>query len=266
MTKLLFKSVLVIATMTLSAQTMAQIVLYENNEWRGRVFSTSREIGDLNRYGFNDKASSIIVENGRWEICDNAGFGGKCMILQKGNYPSLSAMGMNDRISSVRPVNLSGHYDNEAPQQTGPAYEYRRRPDEDVFQAPVTSVRAVYGVAEQRCWTERQQVNEPSHNNVGGAIVGGILGGVLGHQIGGGTGRDLATAGGAVAGVVLGSNVGSHSGEVYSKNVQRCRTVPHQEPDSWDVTYDFGGYEHHMQTRSAPGSTISVNRNGEPRQ
>ena len=263
---LLFKSVFVATALTLSAHAMAQIILYENNGWRGRTFSTSREVGDLNRYGFNDKASSIIVENGRWEICDDASFGGKCMILQKGNYPSLSSMGMNDRISSVRPVNHSDYYNNEVAQQTTPAYEYRRRPDEDVFQAQVTSVHAVYGAAEQRCWTERQQVNEPSHNNVGGAIVGGILGGVLGHQIGGGTGRDIATAGGAVAGAVLGSNVSGNSGESYSKNVQRCRTLPNQEPDSWDVTYNFRGYEHHMQTRQAPGATIIVNRNGEPRQ
>src|SRR5450830_1822192 len=113
---LLFKSAIVAATLTLSAQAMAQIILYENNGWRGRTFSTAHEVGDLNRYGFNDKASSIIVENGRWEICDNAGFGGKCMILQKGNYPSLSSMGMNDRISSLRPVNDRDHYDNEAPQ------------------------------------------------------------------------------------------------------------------------------------------------------
>ncbi|MFZ6848915.1 beta/gamma crystallin-related protein [Undibacterium sp. RuRC25W] len=263
---LLFKSAIVAATLTLSAQAMAQIILYENNGWRGRTFSTAHEVGDLNRYGFNDKASSIIVENGRWEICDNAGFGGKCMILQKGNYPSLSSMGMNDRISSLRPVNDRDHYDNEAPQQTGPAYEYRRRPDEDIFQAQVTSVHAVYGASAQRCWTERQQTNEPSHNNVGGAIVGGILGGVLGHQIGGGSGRDIATAGGAVAGAVLGSNVGDNSGSHNSRDVQRCQTVPNREPDSWDVTYSFRGYEHHIQTRYAPGSTISVNHNGEPRQ
>src|SRR5450830_531969 len=113
---------------------------------------------------------------------------------------------------------------------------------------------------------ERQQTNEPSHNNVGGAIVGGILGGVLGHQIGGGSGRDIATAGGAVAGAVLGSNVGDNSGSHNSRDVQRCQTVPNREPDSWDVTYSFRGYEHHIQTRYAPGSTISVNHNGEPRQ
>ncbi|NDI84540.1 glycine zipper 2TM domain-containing protein [Undibacterium sp. B2R-29] len=263
---LLFKLVIAVATMSLSAHAMAQITLYEDDGWRGRTFSVSREVGDLKRYGFNDKASSIIVEKGRWEVCDDAGFGGKCMILQKGNYSSLRSMGMNDRVSSVRPVNPRGHYDNEAPQQTEPAYEYRRRPNEDIFQAQVTSVRAVYGDAEQRCWIERQQVNDASQNNIGAAIVGSILGGVLGHQIGGGTGRDIATAGGAVAGAVIGSNLGGKSGDSYSKDVRRCQTLPNQEPDLWDVTYNFRGYEHHMQTRHAPGATIYVNQRGEPRQ
>ena len=32
-----------------------------------------------------------------------------------------------------------------------------------------------------------------------------------------------------------------------------------------DVTYNFRGYEHHVQTTSPPGRTILVNRQGEPR-
>jgi len=263
---ILFRSITALAILTLSAHAVAQITLYEDDGWRGQTVSTSREVVNLSRYGFNDKASSIIVESGRWKICDDVAFGGKCMILQKGNYSSLRSMGMNDRISSVRPVNHNDHLDNEAPVQTEPAYEYRRRPNEDLFQAPITSVHAVYGAAQQQCWIEREQVNEQPHTNVGGAIVGGLLGGVIGHQIGGGRGRDVATAGGAVAGAVIGSNMGDNSGSNYSRDVRRCQTVPNKEPDSWDVTYNFRGREHSMQTRYAPGASILVNRDGEPRQ
>lgn len=87
-------------------------------------------------------------------------------------------------------------------------YAYRQRPNERVFQAEVTSVRAVMERSEQRSWLERQQVNESGTGgrNVGGAIAGAILGGVLGHQIGGGRAQDIATAGGAV-----GSGVGRGS-------------------------------------------------------
>lgn len=266
---LLLKTALVATTLTLSAQAMAQITFYEHDGWRGRTFSTQREVRDFTRIGFNDRASSVVVDRGQWEVCDDSRFGGNCMVLRRGNYASLSAMGMNDRISSVRPLNRRDRYDNEAPEpMPEPAYEYRRRPNESVYQAPVTSVRAVFGQAEERCWTERQQVNESGrNNNVGGAVVGAILGGVLGHQIGDGRGRDLATAGGAVAGAAIGSNSGSGSGGgSYSRDVRRCESVPDRTPDSWDVTYNYRGREHRIQMSSPPGSSIAVNRNGEPRQ
>jgi uncharacterized protein YcfJ len=48
--------------------------------------------------------------------------------------------------------------------------------------------------------------------------------------------------------------------------VQRCENVSTPAPvDYWDVTYNFGGYEHHVQTTSPPGRTILVNGQGEPR-
>jgi hypothetical protein len=35
--------------------------------------------------------------------------------------------------------------------------------------------------------------------------------------------------------------------------------------DYWDVTYNFRGYEHRVQTTSPPGTTVLVNEQGEPR-
>ncbi|MEO8499810.1 MAG: beta/gamma crystallin-related protein [Vicinamibacteria bacterium] len=32
---------------------------------------------DFQRTGFNDRASSVIVDRGLWEVCDGAGFRGK---------------------------------------------------------------------------------------------------------------------------------------------------------------------------------------------
>jgi uncharacterized protein YcfJ len=147
-------------------------------------------------------------------------------------------------------------------------YDYRRQPNEHLFEVPVHSVRAVVGPPEQRCWIERQQVVEsaPSAPNVPGAVFGAIIGGVLGHQVGGGRGQDVATAGGAVAGAAIGANVGRSPGGVYSQDVQRCAVVPGSaRPDFWDVMYYFDGLEHHMQLSGPPPPTIWVNRNGEPR-
>ena len=80
-----------------------------------------------------------------------------------------------------------------------PAYVYHPQPEERVFVVPVTTVRAVVGGSQQRCWIERQQVVEERSDalNVPGAIAGAVIGGVLGHQVGGGHGKDIATVGGA---------------------------------------------------------------------
>jgi hypothetical protein len=80
----------------------AQIVLYENDNFNGRSYRASYSVSNLNDGGFNDRASSVTVRGGRWQLCDNAYFRGSCVTLGPGEYSSLRAMGMNDRVSSVR--------------------------------------------------------------------------------------------------------------------------------------------------------------------
>ena len=257
-------------TILLATQAAAQITFYEHDGFRGRAFTTDKQVGNFERYGFNDRASSVVVDRGRWEVCTSARFEGNCVVLRKGSYESLSGLGMNDRISSVRPVNQQAVYQNEAPEPlAAPNYDYRRRTNERIYDAPVTSVRAVVGPPEQRCWMERQQVTEERRGdaNVGGAVVGALLGGVLGHQVGGGRGKDVATAGGAIAGGLIGANAGrGDGGGTYSKDVQRCKEVASSKPEYWDVTYDYRGTEHRIQMSTPPGNTIAVNSRGEPRQ
>ena len=147
------------------------------------------------------------------------------------------------------------------------AYDYRRRDNEPLYEAPVTSARAVVGPPQQRCWVERQVVDTGSSGiNVPGAVVGGVVGGILGHQIGSGRGQDLATGIGIVGGAAVGANVNRDAaGTVYTQDVQRCANVSNAAVDYWDVTYNFRGYEHHVQTTTPPGRTIWVNGQGEPR-
>jgi hypothetical protein len=82
----------------------AQVAFFEHDNFRGRTFNTNRPVGDFTRFGFNDLASSVIVRSGRWQLCVDAHFSGRCVVLRPGRYPSLSAMGLNDRVSSVRPA------------------------------------------------------------------------------------------------------------------------------------------------------------------
>jgi len=253
------------ALFCLAGQAAAQIIFYEHEGMRGRVFRANGPITSFADYGFNDKASSAVVERGQWEVCVDAFFRGQCVVLRPGQYPSLGAFGMNDRISSVRPVVGTPHYAYAPPPPAAPYYPYYPRHGETLFTADVVAVRAVMGPPEQRCWIEQQQVVAPNQPNVPGAIIGGVLGGVLGHQIGSGRGNDVATAVGAVGGAAIGANV-DRGTQTYTQNVQRCTTVPGSgQPAYWDVTYVFRGVTHRAQLSFMPGATITVNYQGEPR-
>jgi uncharacterized protein YcfJ len=263
------KYALAISAMAMATQALAQVTFYEGEGFRGRAFTTDKQVNNFARHGFNDRSSSVVVERGRWEACEDARFSGRCVVLRRGSYASLQQMGLSDRISSVRPADNRRRYENEAQApMEHPDYAWRRRSNERVFEAPVTSVRAVMGAPTQRCWVERQQVAEPvrGDRNLGGAIAGALIGGVLGHQVGGGSGKDLATVGGAVAGGWAGSNMGRGDTVAGSRDVQRCENTVSGTPAYWDVGYRFRGKDHQVQTSAAPGQTISVNRQGEPRQ
>lgn len=259
------RTALALTVAAATVQASAQVTFYEREGFDGRSFTADRQVRSFTRFGFNDRASSAVVQRGRWEVCTDVRFEGRCVLLRRGRYASLDALGLNDRISSVRPVQRATRYDDDRAPLPQPVYDSTRRPNERLFEAPVTSVRAVVGPPQNRCWVERQQVSRGEGTNVPGAIAGAFLGGILGHQIGGGTGRDLATAGGVVAGAAVGSNIGRDD-RAETRDVQRCASVPgNARPEFWDVTYDFRGTEHRIQTMAPPGATVTVNRDGEPR-
>jgi uncharacterized protein YcfJ len=246
-----------------------KVTFYEGEGFSGRSFSTERKIGDFERFGFNDRASSVVVAGDRWEVCENPRFSGRCAVLRPGSYPSLAAMGLNDRVSSVRDVSRNARIDESryAPAPVA-QQDYRRRQNERLYEANVTSVRAVVGPPEQRCWVAQEQIpQEQCKANVPGAIAGALIGGILGHQVGNGRGNDLATVGGLVAGAAVGANVNRGAGQAAAtQDVKRCESVPSQaRPSEWDVTYSFRGQEHRVQMTTPPGATVTVNEQGEPR-
>jgi uncharacterized protein YcfJ len=265
----IFRIALAVAAMAAAGQAAAQVTFYEREAFAGRSFTAQKQVGNFERFGFNDRASSVVVTRDRWEVCEDAQFAGRCVVLRPGRYASLASMGLNDRVSSVRIVNRNARVDDHRYSPPPVAYfDSRRRSNERLYEANVTSVRAVVQQTEQRCWVEREQVSQDRGSaNVPAAIAGAVIGGILGHQVGGGRGRDLATAGGAVAGAAVGANVGRDGGQSgYSRDVQRCASAPgDSRPDYWDVTYTFEGQEHRMQMSSPPGSTVTVNGKGEPR-
>jgi hypothetical protein len=72
-------------------------------------------VANFDRTGFNDRANSAVVHDGRWEICVDADFSGGCSVLAPGSYPNLGAYA--GRISSVRPID--GQYSNNRANDRG---------------------------------------------------------------------------------------------------------------------------------------------------
>lgn len=261
-----------LASLSFVGPAAAQLVVYEQEGFAGRSFTTNEEVRNFRGQGFNDRVSSAIVLRDRWEVCDDIRFGGRCVILRRGRYPSFGAMGLSDRVSSVRAVQADAQYEDDryAPQAEW-VYDNQRRGEERTFEAQVVSVRAVLSQNNRQCWIEREQVGgqyRDSGKNVPGAVAGAVIGGILGHQIGGGRGRDFATVAGVIAGAAVGGNVNrdTNGKRVYTQDVQRCSgQYGGNQPQYWDVIYTFRGQEHRMQTSYPPGPTVTVNRRGEPR-
>lgn len=95
-----------IGALAIAAQASGQVTLYEHSGFRGQSATVDRPAGSLERYGFNNRASSAVVSGEPWEVCDGPGFRGRCTVLQPGRYESLGAM--NDGITSARPVSSRG--------------------------------------------------------------------------------------------------------------------------------------------------------------
>ena len=235
----------------------SQITFYEREGFQGRSFTTEKQVGNFERFGFNDRASSVVVLGDRWEVCEDARFSGRCVVLRPGRYPSLAAMGLNDRVSSVRIVSRDARIDDN---RYAPAPVAGLRLPSAPQRAPVRGERhfsARGGRTTRAALLGRARTSHrrsEASANVPGAIAGAVIGGILGHQVGSGRGKDIATVGGAVAGAAVGANVGRSGGQqATTQDVQRCENVPSQaRPDHWDVTYNFRGQEHRVQmTRPA---------------
>jgi hypothetical protein len=86
----------------------AQLILFEHDNFGGRRTELYGPTPDLATSGFNDMVSSVVVERGQWQICENAYYSGRCVTLRPGNYVSLGQFSLNDAISSARPEGGGG--------------------------------------------------------------------------------------------------------------------------------------------------------------
>jgi len=83
-------------------QQRGAILLFPDADMRGEPLALDRNAEDLVRYNFNDRAGSIVVNDGQWEVCSDANFRGRCEVIGPGQYDRLNAL--DNKISSLRRV------------------------------------------------------------------------------------------------------------------------------------------------------------------
>jgi len=99
-------------------------VLYEGHNFSGRSYViTDNAMRDLGGTGFNDRASSLRVEQGYWMFCSDADFNGECLTFGPGEYPNLPPE-LNNRISSARRIRQRYPYNHNPTWGPGDAPSY----------------------------------------------------------------------------------------------------------------------------------------------
>jgi len=97
-----------------------RVVLYSGPNFSGRSHVISdNAMRNLAATGFNDRASSLRVEQGYWMFCSDADYHGECLTLGPGDYPHLPPE-LNDRLSSAHRIRQRYPY-NQNPNWGGPA-------------------------------------------------------------------------------------------------------------------------------------------------
>jgi hypothetical protein len=96
-------------TASLLAQVSAQageVTLYSREGLEGRELRVRDGVSNLVQVGFNDRAESMVIYSGRWEMCEHVDFRGDCRVFEPGEYHSLRRLG--NQISSLREVGDRG--------------------------------------------------------------------------------------------------------------------------------------------------------------
>lgn len=78
------------------------IELFAGPAFRGPAVIIERDAWTLRESGFDERVSSVVVHDGRWQVCTDAGFEGECRVLEPGRYSHLGRF--DNQIGSVRRV------------------------------------------------------------------------------------------------------------------------------------------------------------------
>ena len=99
--------ILAAASLFTGAAIAGEMTLFEYPDFGGRRVTVHGPVSNFDPTGFNDRATSMIIRDGYWEVCTNAYFRGRCARFGPGEYSSLAPQ-LSDSISSVREVGDRG--------------------------------------------------------------------------------------------------------------------------------------------------------------
>jgi hypothetical protein len=84
-------------------QDEAALILFSGPEYSGEAVTIFDPIYALPEIGFNDRARSVAVLSGAWEICEHSDFTGRCVLLRD-DVADLRYFDLDGDVSSVRPI------------------------------------------------------------------------------------------------------------------------------------------------------------------
>jgi|GEM_PF-886883 len=79
------------------------ITLFTQPGYAGRNATIDRPAATLGAWQMADKARSLQVRSGRWQLCSEPNFRGRCVTVDR-NQRDLRSLGLDGQISSVQPV------------------------------------------------------------------------------------------------------------------------------------------------------------------
>jgi hypothetical protein len=88
------------------AQQKPSILLYDGKMASGAYLQVNGELKDLGTASFDDRAASIFVVHGTWQLCSRRNFEGDCRTFGRGLHDLGTAL--TDKLSSLRPLAASG--------------------------------------------------------------------------------------------------------------------------------------------------------------
>lgn len=86
------------------AAQAGRALLYSAPGLAGASLAVAGPMADLGRAGFDGATASLYVESGTWVACSEANYRGHCQSFAPGRYDALASLGLERRISSIRPV------------------------------------------------------------------------------------------------------------------------------------------------------------------